>query len=72
VGLGRKKYLLAGSDLGGQSAAAIYGLIGTAKLNGIDPENYLGNVLSRISDHPFNAIEELLPWNLAEKLRHAA
>ena len=64
VALGRKNYLFAGSDRGGESAAAIYSLIGTAKLNGINPEFYLRNVLSRIADHPINRIEELLPWNL--------
>jgi hypothetical protein len=72
VALGRKNYLFAGSDRGGESAAAIYSLIGTAKLNGIDPESYLRNILSRIAEHPINRIEELLPWNLAEELRHAA
>jgi hypothetical protein len=72
VALGRKNYLFAGSDRGGESAAAIYSLIGTAKLNGLDPENYLRNVLSRIAEHPINRIEELLPWNLAEELRSAA
>lgn len=65
VALGRKNYLFAGSDRGGQSAAAMYSLIGTAKLNGIDPEGYLRNVLSRIAEHPINRIAELLPWNLA-------
>jgi transposase len=65
VALGRKNYLFAGSDRGGESAAAIYSLIGTAKLNVIDPESYLRNVLSRIADHPINRIDELLPWNLA-------
>jgi transposase len=65
VALGRKNYLFAGSDRGGESAAAIYSLIGTAKLNGLNPESYLRNILSRISDHPINRIGELLPWNLA-------
>jgi len=65
VALGRKHFLFAGSDGGGESAAAMYSLIGTAKLNGLDPESYLRNVLSRIADHPINRIEELLPWNVA-------
>jgi len=65
VALGRKNYLFAGSDRGGESAASMYSLIGTAKLNGIDPEGYLRNLLSRIAEHPINRIEELLPWNLA-------
>jgi transposase len=68
VVLGRKNYLFAGSDAGGERAAAIYGLIGTAKLNGLNPEAYLREVLSRIADHPINRIEELLPWNLAAEL----
>lgn len=76
VALGRKNYLFAGSDAGGERAAAIYSLIGTAKLNSLDPEFYLCNVLSRIADHPINHIEELLPWNLvtnpAEHSLHAA
>jgi transposase len=65
VALGRKNFLFAGSDRGGESAAAIYSLIGTAKLNDLNPESYLRNVLSRIADHPINRIEELLPWNLS-------
>jgi transposase len=64
VALGRKNYLFAGSDAGGERAAAMYSLIGSAKLNGIDPEAYLTAVLKRIADHPINRIEELLPWNL--------
>lgn len=69
VALGRKNFLFAGSDDGGESAAAIYSLVGSAKLNGIDPESYLRNVLSRIADHPINHIEELLPWNVAASLQ---
>jgi transposase len=74
VALGRKNYLFAGSDRGGERAAAIYSLIGTAKLNGVDPETYLRDVLSRIADHQINHIDELLPWNLAadHRIEHAA
>jgi hypothetical protein len=68
VALGRKNYLFAGSDAGGERAAAIYSLIGTAKLNGIDPEAYLRDVLTRIADHPINRIDDILPWNLAPEL----
>src|SRR5580658_6805353 len=64
VALGRKNYLFAGSDAGGERAAAIYSLLGSAKLNGIDPEAYMTSVLRRIADHPINRIGELLPWNL--------
>jgi transposase len=64
VALGRKNYLFAGSDAGGERAAALYSLIGTAKLNGLDPEAYLRDVLARIADHPINRIKELLPWKI--------
>ena len=63
IALGRKNYLFAGSDAGGERAAAIYSLIETAKLNGLDPEAYLRDVLTRIADHKINRVPELLPWN---------
>jgi transposase len=65
VALGRKNYLFCGSNSGGERAAVIYSLVGSAKLNGLDPERYLRQVLTRIADHPVNRIDELLPWNLA-------
>ncbi len=68
VALGRKNFLFAGSDAGGERAAAFYSLIGTAKLSGLDPEAYLREVLRRIAEHPINRIDELLPWNLAQNL----
>lgn len=71
VALGRKNYLHLGSDIGGDSAAVIYTLIGSAKLNGIDPQCYLTHVLERIGGHPINRIDDLLPWIVARHL-HAA
>jgi hypothetical protein len=65
----RKNYLFMGSDSGGQRAAALYSLIGTAKLSGIDPAFYLRTVLEKIAEHPINRIEELLPWNIAASLK---
>jgi transposase len=62
VAIGRKNYLFAGSDHGGERAAAMYSLIETAKLNGLDPEAYLRDVLARIADHSIKRITELLPW----------
>lgn len=64
VALGRKNFLFAGSDAGGERAAAIYTLIGSARLNGLDPAHYLRHVLERIADHPINRIDELLPWRV--------
>ncbi|CAK0759029.1 hypothetical protein WCLP8_3020001 [uncultured Gammaproteobacteria bacterium] len=63
VALGRKNWTFCGSDRGGQRAAAMYTLIATAKLNDIDPEAWLADVLRRISDHPNSRLHELLPWN---------
>ncbi len=64
VVLGRKNYLFAGSDAGGERAAMMYSLMNTAKLNGIEPESYLTHVLTRIAEHPVNRVDELLPWNV--------
>ncbi len=64
IALGRKNYLFAGSDAGGETAAAIYTITETAKLNGINPWLYLNNVLAQIQDHNAKKVAELLPWNL--------
>ena len=61
----RKNYLFLGSDAGGERAATMYSLLGTVKLNGMNPETYLRHVLSVIADYPVNRVDELLPWNLA-------
>ena len=63
IALGRKSWLFAGSDGGGQRAAAMFSLIVTAKMNDIDPQAWLADVLARIADHPAQRIDELLPWN---------
>jgi transposase len=60
------------SDAGGERAAAMYSLLGSAKLNGVDPEAYMTAVLRRIADHPINRIAELLPWNLFPTARSEA
>jgi hypothetical protein len=65
VAIGPKNYLFMGADSGGQRAASLYSLIGTAKLNGLDPAFYLRTVLATIAEHPINRIQELLPWNIA-------
>jgi hypothetical protein len=67
VALGRGNYLFMGSDAGGERAASIYSLVETAKLNGLDPQAYLREVLTRIAEHPINRIDELLPWNIGQR-----
>ena len=69
VAIGRKNYLFMGADSGGQRAASLYSLIGTAKLNGVDRAFYLRTVLATINDDPINRIEELLPWKIAASLQ---
>jgi len=64
IALGRRNWTFAGSDTGGERAAAIYSLIETAKLHGLDPEAYLRHVLEWIASHPVNRVHELLPWNV--------
>jgi transposase len=64
IALGRKNYLFAGSDAGGERAAAIYTILSSAKLNGLNPGVYLREVLTRIAEHPIARIAELLPWNV--------
>jgi len=72
VALGRKNFMFLGSDSGGERAAAMYSLIVSAKLNGIDPKAYLRHVLTHIADHQINRIDELLPWNVASQLQRKA
>jgi hypothetical protein len=67
LALGRKAWLFAGSDRGGERAVLLYGLIVTAKLNSVDPQAWLADVLARIADHPANRIGELLPWNWTQR-----
>ncbi len=63
IAVGRRNWTFAGSDAGGRRAAAIYTLIETAKLSGVDPQAWLTDVLARLNDHPARRIGELLPWN---------
>jgi|HubBroStandDraft_6_1064221.scaffolds.fasta_scaffold159806_2 transposase len=63
IALGRKSWLFCGSDRGGQRAAAMYSLIVTAKMNGVDPQAWLADTLARIATHPAHRLDELLPWN---------
>jgi hypothetical protein len=63
VALGRKNYLFAGSDRGGERAAEAYSLIESAALNELNPQAYLADVIARIANHPARRLDELLPWN---------
>lgn len=63
VAVGRRNWIFAGSDRGGQRAVAVYTLINTAKLNDVDPQAWLADVLARIHDHPKHRFSELLPWS---------
>ncbi|MDG1431577.1 MAG: transposase, partial [Paracoccaceae bacterium] len=67
VALGRKYYLFVGSEGGGKAAAIAYTLIETAKLNGVDPQAWLTDVLARIADHKITRIDDLMPWSYAAK-----
>ena len=67
ISLGRKNYLFMGSEGGGKSAAIAYTLIETAKLNGVDPQAWLSDIIGRIADHKITRLEELLPWSYASK-----
>jgi hypothetical protein len=69
VAVGRKNWLFAGSDSGGDRAAILSTLIRTAKLNGVEPESWLRDVLGRIGNHPINRVDELLPWHWADRAR---
>jgi len=68
IALGRKSWLFAGSDRGGERAAVMYTLIQTARLNGVDPQAWLADVLARINDHNIHRLDELLPWNWAAEM----
>ena len=69
IALGRKNWLFAGSDKGGERAAGVLSLIETAKLNDMDPEAYLRDILARVADHPINRIDDLLPWKCETYVR---
>lgn len=72
IALGRKNWLFAGSDAGGERAAIFYTIIRTAKLNALEPEAYLRDLLTRIGEHPINRLDELLPWNIEQPVMQAA
>jgi transposase len=72
IALGRRAWLFAGSDRGGERAAAMYTLITTAKLNGVDPQAWLADVLRRIADHPASQLQDQLPWHWKHRQTSAA
>jgi transposase len=72
IAVGRRNWTFAGSDEGGQRAAALYTLIATAKLNDVDPQAWLADMLARLPDHPARRIDELLPWQWCGSRRQAA
>ena len=72
IALGRKAWLFSGSDRGGQRAAMMYSLIVTAKMNDVDPQAWLADVLARIADHPVHRLDELLPWSWQPRQQSAA
>lgn len=69
--IGRRNYVSAGSDTRGERAASMYSLIGTAKLNGVDPEAWLRHALAHIADHPVSRVDEFLPWHFTGQLNPA-
>jgi transposase len=72
IALGRKSWLFCGSDRGGERAAAMYSLIVTAKMNGVDPQAWLADILARIATHPTHRLDELLPWHWTPPALHRA
>lgn len=68
VALGRKNFLFAGSDADGDRATATYSLVGSAKLNGLDPEAYLRFIIERMAEHRISELDDLLPWNVADQI----
>jgi transposase len=72
VAIGRRNWTFAGSDAGGHRAAAVYTLIETCKMNDVDPQAWLADVLARLPDHPANKVDELLPWNWKANQRSKA
>ncbi len=69
IAVGRKNWMFAGADCGGERAAAMYSLLETAKLNGVNPQHWLADVLDRVGQgHPINRLDELLPWNWATSM----